>query len=92
MIVWEIMGQICLMRFECKWIEMNIYNKNIVIYIYIFVLLQGGVVKLKWDIIFLLVYIVCLDGVVRMWDVRNGKCCLEWLGYQDVVLDFDIFR
>lgn len=40
------MGQICLMRFECKWIEMNIHNKNIVIYIpgiYIcFIIGRGG--------------------------------------------------
>lgn len=52
----------------------------------------GGVVKLKWDTTSPLVYTACLDGVVRMWDARNGKCCSEWSGHQDALLDFDISR
>ena len=47
---------------------------------------------MKWDMEAPLVYTACLDGVVRMWDARNGKCCAEWSGHQDALLDFDVSR
>ncbi|XP_062588263.1 angio-associated migratory cell protein-like isoform X2 [Saccostrea cucullata] len=50
----------------------------------------GGVVKVKWDTASPLVYTACLDGVIRLWDARNGKCSSEWVGHQDALLDFDL--
>lgn len=78
------------------WWSLNVYGLiwtfAMKAFSYTFTLLKGGVVKLKWDTTSPLVYTACLDGVVRMWDARNGKCCSEWSGHQDALLDFDISR
>lgn len=42
MTVWEIVSQIWLMGFQCKWIEMNIDNKNIFIIYICFIIGRGG--------------------------------------------------
>ncbi|XP_071148534.1 angio-associated migratory cell protein-like [Mytilus edulis] len=51
---------------------------------------EAGIVKLKWDAISPLIYTACLDGVLRLWDSRNGQCVTQWAGHQDAILDFDI--
>eukprot|EP01025_Chloroclados_australasicus_P028458 TRINITY_DN2818_c1_g1_i8.p1 TRINITY_DN2818_c1_g1~~TRINITY_DN2818_c1_g1_i8.p1 ORF type:complete len:269 (+),score=16.78 TRINITY_DN2818_c1_g1_i8:53-859(+) len=30
----------------------------------------------------------CLDGVLRLWDIRNYQCLKEWKGHQDAIQDF----
>ena len=59
---------------------------------YMYLIFQAGIVKLKWDYISPLVYTACLDGVIRLWDARNGQCVTQWAGHQDAILDFDISR
>lgn len=53
---------------------------------------QAGIVKLRWDTSSPLVYTASLDGIIRLWDARNGQCVTQWTGHQDAILDFDISR
>ncbi|XP_060080044.1 angio-associated migratory cell protein-like [Ylistrum balloti] len=53
---------------------------------------EAGVVRLKWDPTAPLVYTACLDGVVRLWDGRNGQCVNQWSGHTDAILDVDLSR
>ena len=39
-----------------------------------------------------LVYSGCLDGVVRVWDVRSGECVQQWHGHSDHILDITVAR
>jgi WD40 repeat protein len=36
---------------------------------------------------------VCtLDGTLKMWDARSGKCEGEWTGHRGDILDLDLAR
>ena len=48
--------------------------------------------KLQWDKLSPLVYTSCLDGVVRLWDSRNGQVASKWTGHSDAILDFEISK
>ena len=39
-----------------------------------------------------LVFSGCLDGGVRVWDVRGGECVREWLGHTRDILDLALAR
>ena len=71
-------------------VVLSFLNMSIIYYMYL--IFQAGIVKLKWDYISPLVYTACLDGVIRLWDARNGQCVTQWAGHQDAILDFDISR
>ena len=53
---------------------------------------QGGVVRLHCSASNPLVYSGCLDGVVRVWDVRSGECVQQWYGHSDHILDITVAR
>jgi len=53
---------------------------------------QEGVVKICWCHSMPLLYTACLDGVVRLWDARNGDTVRAWEGHSDHLLDLDITR
>ena len=53
---------------------------------------QGGVVRLHCSSSSPLVYSGCLDGVVRVWDVRSGECVQQWHGHSDHILDITVAR
>ena len=53
---------------------------------------QEGVVKMRWCHSTPLVYTACLDGVVRLWDTRNGSTVRTWEGHSSHLLDLDITR
>ena len=53
---------------------------------------QGGVVRLHCSASSPLVYSGCLDGVVRVWDVRSGECVQQWHGHSDHILDITVAR
>ena len=36
-----------------------------------------------------LLYTACLDGVVRLWDARNGSSVHSWEGHTGHLLDLD---
>ena len=60
--------------------------------LHVFSLIQGGIVKLQWDKLSPLIYTSCLDGIVRLWDSRNGQVASQWTGHTDSILDFEISR
>ena len=39
-----------------------------------------------------LVFTGCLDGCVRVWDVRSGECMREWSGHTRDILDLTLTR
>lgn len=53
---------------------------------------EAGIVKLQWDKLSPLLYTSCLDGVVRLWDSRNGQVTSKWTGHTDSILDFEISK
>ena len=53
---------------------------------------QEGVVKMHWCHSTPLVYTACLDGVVRLWDARNGSTVRSWEGHSSHLLDLDITK
>ena len=53
---------------------------------------QEGVVKMHWCHSTPLVYTACLDGIVRLWDARNGSTVRSWEGHSSHLLDLDITR
>ena len=55
-------------------------------------LLQAGVVRLRCSSRDPLVFTGCLDGGVRLWDVRGGECVREWWGHTKDILDLTIAR
>ena len=64
--------------------------------IYLFLLTstdaQDGVVKIHWCHSASLLYTACLDGIVRLWDSRNGSSVRTWEGHTDHLLDLDVTR
>lgn len=56
------------------------------------VLVQAGVVRLQCSRRDPLVFTGCLDGGVRVWDVRGGECVREWWGHTKDLLDLTIAR
>ena len=59
---------------------------------FFFLMLQGGIVRLKWDSAAPLIYTGCLDGVIRLWDSRSGNCEREWYGHSGEILDLAVSR
>ena len=55
-------------------------------------MLQAGVVRLRCSSSAPLVFTGCLDGVVRVWDVRGGGCVREWWGHTKDILDLAVAR
>jgi WD40 repeat protein len=53
-------------------------------------ILQAGVVRLRCSSRDPLVFTGCLDGGVRLWDVRGGECVREWWGHTNDILDLTI--
>jgi WD40 repeat protein len=51
---------------------------------------QAGVVRLRCSSRDPLVFTGCLDGGVRLWDVRGGECVREWWGHTNDILDLTI--
>ena len=57
-----------------------------------YVMVQAGVVRLQCSRKDPLVFTGCLDGGVRVWDVRGGECVREWWGHTKDLLDLTIAR
>ncbi|CAH1788775.1 unnamed protein product [Owenia fusiformis] len=53
---------------------------------------ENGIVRLRWDESTPFIYTCTLDGIVHMWDGRNGQRMAQWYGHQGEILDFDITR
>ena len=53
---------------------------------------QAGVVRVQCSSKGPLVFTGCLDGCVRMWDVRDGECVREWWGHTKDMLDLTLHR
>lgn len=53
---------------------------------------EAGIVKLYWDRLSPLLYTSSLDGIVRLWDSRNGQVMSKWTGHTDAILDFEISK
>ncbi|XP_065884318.1 angio-associated migratory cell protein-like isoform X2 [Dysidea avara] len=51
---------------------------------------KDGVVKIRWCNSSPLLYTACLDGVVRLWDGRNGSVVTQWEGHNGQLLDMDM--
>ena len=49
-------------------------------------------VKIRWCNSSPLLYTACLDGVVRLWDGRNGSVVTQWEGHNGQLLDVDLTR
>ena len=50
-------------------------------------LTQASVIRIRWLPQSVHVVSACLDGVVRVWDVRSGECRREFVGHSDEILD-----
>ena len=48
--------------------------------------------KIRWCHSAPLLYTACLDGVVRLWDARNGSVVSSWEGHNSQLLDLDTTR
>eukprot|EP01119_Soliformovum_irregulare_P021813 TRINITY_DN7335_c0_g1_i1.p1 TRINITY_DN7335_c0_g1~~TRINITY_DN7335_c0_g1_i1.p1 ORF type:complete len:414 (-),score=102.72 TRINITY_DN7335_c0_g1_i1:109-1194(-) len=53
---------------------------------------DDGVIKLVWHPSDLLIYSCSMDGTIRLWDGRNGRCERTWKGHKDIVLDFALSK
>lgn len=47
---------------------------------------QGSVVACQWHSTLPLVVTAALDRMVRVWDGRNGRCCIELSGHTDLIV------
>ena len=48
--------------------------------------------KLKWMENGQQVFTVGLDGVIRLWDARDGQMVHQWHGHGASIMDFDISK
>lgn len=53
---------------------------------------QAGVTQLYCSKVNPLVFTGCLDGAVRLWDVRGGECVREWWGHTKDILSLAVAR
>ena len=53
---------------------------------------QAGVTQLYCSKVNPLVFTSCLDGAVRLWDVRGGECVREWWGHTKDILSLAVAR
>ena len=53
---------------------------------------QAGVTQLYCSKVNPLVFTGCLDGAVRLWDVRGGECVREWWGHTKDILGLAVAR
>lgn len=53
---------------------------------------NAGIESLQWDKTLPLIYTGCLDGIIRLWDARNGQVVSKWTGHTDKILGFDISK
>lgn len=58
----------------------------------VFVLLQAGIVHLRWEESSSVVSTSSLDGVLRLWDARSGNLLSEYHGHTEEIFDFTINR
>ncbi|XP_065187864.1 angio-associated migratory cell protein-like [Sycon ciliatum] len=47
----------------------------------------ASVIRIRWMPQSVFVVSACLDGIVRVWDVRSGQCVRDYLGHRDDILD-----
>lgn len=53
---------------------------------------EAGIVRLWWDTVAPFIYACTLDGVVHLWDSRNGERVAQWFGHTDGILDFKVSK
>ncbi|ELT96890.1 hypothetical protein CAPTEDRAFT_176282 [Capitella teleta] len=53
---------------------------------------NAGIVRLCWHPSSPSVFTCTLDGVVRRWDARSGKCEGEWTGHMSDILDLALVK
>eukprot|EP01039_Chlorochromonas_danica_P006249 gene6249-6890_t len=51
---------------------------------------EGSVVACQWHASLPLVVSASLDRVVRVWDGRNGRCCMQFLGHTDLLINLTL--
>ena len=56
------------------------------------VCVQAGVVRVRCSSGGPWLFTGCLDGCVRMWDVRGGECVRAWQGHTKDLLDLTLSR
>jgi WD40 repeat protein len=49
-----------------------------------------GITVLKWHPVRPFVVSACIDGAVRVWDMRNGEMLREMPGHEDVITAMDV--
>lgn len=52
---------------------------------------EAGITRLKWDNSSM-IYTTTLDGMVHMWDTKNGQKVAQWSGHEGEILDMDISK
>lgn len=52
--------------------------------------IQAGVVRVLCSTVDPLIFTGCLDGAVRVWDVRGGECVKEYQGHTRDLLDLTL--
>jgi ribosome assembly protein SQT1 len=50
----------------------------------------GGITRLQWHPSLPLVYTASADGVIRVWDARNGTLVSSFTGHTDVINDLNV--
>jgi WD40 repeat protein len=50
----------------------------------------GGITSMKWHPTRMFVVTGCVDGAVRVWDIRNAELLSEMPGHEDVITCLDV--